>query len=95
MGVNQISIFLENRTGQLAEITGLLAKNNINLRAISIAETADYGVLRVIVDDSAAAAKALFENGCNLDVVIASFKNIPEELIRKLYEEVVNKKVFV
>ena len=39
--------------------------------------------------------KNLFENGCNLDVVIASFKNIPEELIRKLYEEVVNKKVLI
>ena len=39
--------------------------------------------------------KALFENGCNLDMAIASFKNIPEELIRKLYEEVMRNKALV
>ena len=48
--VYQISVFLENRAGQLAEITGVLAENDIDLRAISIAETADYGILRMIVD---------------------------------------------
>ena len=46
MAIHQISVFLENRAGQLAEITALLAKNNIDLRAINIAETSDYGVLR-------------------------------------------------
>ena len=45
MAIHQISVFLENRAGQLAEITALLAKNNIDLRAINIAETSDYGVL--------------------------------------------------
>ena len=50
--VYQISVFLENRAGQFAEITGILAENSIDLRAISIAETADYGVLRMIVDDA-------------------------------------------
>lgn len=79
MSINQISIFLENRTGQLAEITGLLAKNNINLRAISIAETADYGVLRVIVDDSAAAAKTLFENGCVLSMTPVLAVAVPDK----------------
>ena len=44
MAIHQISVFLENRAGQLAEITALLAKNNIDLRAINIAETSDYGV---------------------------------------------------
>ena len=48
MAIHQISVFLENRAGQLAEITALLAKNNIDLRAINIAETSDYGVLRLI-----------------------------------------------
>ena len=47
MAIHQISVFLENRAGQLAEITALLAKNNIDLRAINIAETSDYGVLRL------------------------------------------------
>ena len=63
MAVNQISVFLENRNGQLAEITGLLAQNQVNLRAISIAETADYGVLRLIADDSEKATNVLLNNG--------------------------------
>lgn len=79
MSVNQISIFLENRTGQLAEITGLLAKNNINLRAISIAETTDYGILRVIVDDSSVAAKALFEEGCILSMTPVLAVAVPDK----------------
>ena len=59
MNIHQISVFLENRTGQLAEITRLLADNGIDLRAISIAETADYGLARMIVDDSHKASKML------------------------------------
>ena len=63
MSINQISIFLENKTGQLAEITGLLAENHINLRAISIAEPYDYGVLRIIADDAEKATSILLANG--------------------------------
>ena len=63
MKLNQISVFLENRTGQLAEITRLLADNGVDLRAISIAETADYGVLRLIADDADRAASILLANG--------------------------------
>ncbi len=66
MNVNQISVFLENRTGQLAEITRLLADQNIDIRAINIAETADYGVLRMIVDDAERAAGILLNHGCIL-----------------------------
>ena len=66
MNVNQISVFLENRTGQLAEITRLLADQNIDIRAINIAETADYGVLRMIVDDADSAASILLKHGCIL-----------------------------
>ena len=55
MTIHQISVFLENRAGQLAEITGLLSENHIDLRALNIAETADYGVLRIIVDQPEAA----------------------------------------
>ena len=61
--VYQISVFLENRAGQLAEISGILAKNDIDLRAISIAETADYGVLRMIVDNAQKATGILMEHG--------------------------------
>ena len=61
--VYQISVFLENRAGQFAEITGVLAENKVDLRAISIAETADYGVLRMIVDDAEKATAILMQHG--------------------------------
>ena len=63
MTIHQISVFLENRAGQLAEITEILASNNIDLRAINIAETADYGVLRLIVCDAHRASAILLEHG--------------------------------
>ena len=63
MRIHQISVFLENRAGQLAEITKILADNGIDLRAISIAETADYGVLRIIVDQAEKATGILLANG--------------------------------
>ncbi len=63
MHIHQISVFLENRTGQLAEVTKLLSDHHINLRAISIAESADYGILRIIVDDAQKASAVLLEAG--------------------------------
>ena len=63
MTIHQISVFLENRAGQLADITAVLAENGINLRAIHIAETSDYGVLRIIVDRPQQAAAILLEHG--------------------------------
>lgn len=50
MKVKQISVFLENTTGRLAEVTKIIANAGINLRAISIADTADFGILRIVVD---------------------------------------------
>lgn len=63
MRIHQISVFLENRSGQLAEITKLLAENGIDIRAISIAETSDYGLARMIVDDAQKASRVLLEHG--------------------------------
>lgn len=63
MTIPQISVFLENRAGQLADITGILSENQVNMRAINIAETADYGVLRLIVDDASKASSILLEQG--------------------------------
>lgn len=51
MYTKQVSIFLENKKGRLAEVTGVLAAEGVNIRALSLAETADFGVLRLIVDD--------------------------------------------
>ncbi len=61
MKVEQISIFIENKSGRLAEITGVLGENGINIRALSLADTSDFGILRLIVDDSKKALKVLRE----------------------------------
>ena len=63
MTIPQISVFLENKAGQLADITGILSENHVNMRAISIAETSDYGILRLIVDDASKASSILLEQG--------------------------------
>ncbi len=62
MKVEQIAIFLENRAGRLAEIANILAENNINIRAMSLADTADFGILRLIVNNTDLAVKILKEN---------------------------------
>ena len=63
MLVEQIAVFLENKSGRLAEITSILADNDINIRALSVADTADFGILRLIVDKVDQAKKVLRENG--------------------------------
>jgi hypothetical protein len=59
MKVNQISIFVENKSGRLAEVTRILGKAGINIRALSLADTSDFGILRLIVNDSARAIEVL------------------------------------
>ena len=51
MTVKQISVFLENRPGRLAEFTDVLSEHNIDMRALSLAEAADFGIVRIIVND--------------------------------------------
>lgn len=62
MIINQISVFLENKAGQLKEVMSILAKDNIDLRAINVAEAQEYGVIRIIVDDYELACKTLKEH---------------------------------
>ena len=62
MKVEQISIFLENKSGRLAEVTGVLSKAGINIRALSLADTADFGILRLIVDKTDRAKEVLKQN---------------------------------
>ena len=78
MSIHQISVFLENRTGQLAEITALLAENHIDIRAISIAETSDYGLARMIVDDSYKASRILLEHGDVLSMTPVWAVEVPD-----------------
>ncbi len=80
MNVHQISVFLENRAGQLSEITAVLAENHIDLRAISIAETADYGVLRMIVDDAERATSILLSHGYILSMTPVTVIAVPDQV---------------
>ncbi len=63
MKVSQITVFLENKKGRLAEVTEALASRGVNIRAASIADTIDYGLLRLIVSDPVQARQALAEAG--------------------------------
>ncbi len=63
MKVEQISIFLENKSGRLAEVTRILAASGVNIRALSLADTADFGILRLIVDQNDRAKHALKDSG--------------------------------
>jgi hypothetical protein len=59
MQVEQISVFLENRAGRLAEVSAILSKADVNIRALSLADTSDFGVLRLIVDNNEKAIETL------------------------------------
>ena len=61
MSIKQLSVFLENRPGKLFELTALLAEKGIDMRALSIAETTDFGIARLIVNDAYGAAQVLRE----------------------------------
>ncbi len=63
MKVEQISIFLENKSGRLAEVADVLAGSGINIRALSLADTTDFGILRLIVNDTEKAKQVLKDNG--------------------------------
>ena len=73
MKITQISVFLENRKGRLFDVCSLLGGNDINIRALTIAETESFGVLRIVVDKSDVAVKLLKDSGfvANLTDVVA------------------------
>ena len=80
MAIKQISIFVENKKGALADVLKCLSDNNVSLRAMSIADTKDFGILRIIVDDKDAAAKALGDAEIVFsinDVVAAEAADVP------------------
>jgi hypothetical protein len=63
MTVNQVSVFVENKMGTMSAITKLLAENNINMRGMIVADTEDYGILRLIVSDAARTVQVLKDHG--------------------------------
>ncbi len=93
MQVEQISVFLENRAGRLAEITRLLGEAGINIRALSLADTSDFGVLRLIVNNNDKAKAVLKEHGFTVGkthVVAVEVEDRPGGLNRIL--EILSKK---
>ena len=83
MAIKQLTVFVENKQGALVSITDTLSKNNINLRALSIAETQDFGMLRLIVNDTETAEKVLKEEGYLIkvnDVVGVKIGDTPGKL---------------
>ncbi|MGE5329617.1 MAG: ACT domain-containing protein [Deltaproteobacteria bacterium] len=80
MAIKQISVFLENKAGRLAEVTKILGENNININALSIADTAEFGILRLIVSDSEKVYKVLSEAGFSVsstDVIAIAVDDEP------------------
>lgn len=69
MAIKQLTLFVQNRKGTIVSVTDILAKHNINIRALSIAETQDFGILRLIVNDEATAEQVLEKEGYLIKVV--------------------------
>ena len=79
MTLNQISVFVENKPGKLQLLTDALAKNNINMRALSLAETSEFGIVRTIVDDIDKASAVLSEEGFVYTIAKVLGVAIPDE----------------
>ncbi len=87
MFIKQVSIFVENKHGKVSEIIDLLGKNDIDINALSIADTIDYGVLRLVVNKPNTACKILKENNYVVkvnDVIGISIDNKPGGLSKAL-----------
>ena len=92
MEIKQISIFLDNTAGRLGEVTRVLAKAGINMRAISIADTAEFGILRLIVHNYEGALKALKDAGFTTritNVIAVEIEDKPGSLaqVMELFEK--------
>ncbi|NLC93332.1 MAG: ACT domain-containing protein [Treponema sp.] len=79
MTVNQLSIFLENKPGSLSKLTKVLTDNKINLRAISLADAPDFGIARILVDDSNKVAEILKANDYIIKVTSVLILEIKDE----------------
>ena len=96
MRVEQISVFLENKAGRLAEVTSILSEAGINIRALSLADTSDFGVLRMIVDDNQRAVETLKNRGFTIgetDVAAVEVEDRPgglHKILEILNESQVN-----
>jgi hypothetical protein len=97
MTIKQLSIFLENKTGRINDVTRILGKNGINMQAFSMAETADFGILRLIVSEVDRALELLKENNFAVkvtDVVCIRCSNTAGSLASVL-EKLAEKEIFI
>lgn len=79
MTIKQISVFVENKAGQLSNFVDVLSENDIDMRALSLAETKDFGIVRVIVDDSYKASTVLKESGYIFKLTPVLAAAVPDE----------------
>jgi len=92
MGIKQVSVFLENTTGRICEVTQILAEKGVNLRAINIADTATFGILRLIVDKTDIAHNALVAAGFTTrvtDVIAVEIDDKPGslDLLMRIFQQ--------
>ena len=79
MHIQQLSVFLEDRSGRLTELTRILADNDVNITALSVAETADYGIVRMVVGRPQLAKEALEKAGFSIGLTDVVCVNIPDK----------------
>jgi len=79
MKVEQISIFIENKSGRLAEVSSILGDAGVNIRALSLADTSDFGILRLIVNDREKAMAALKERGFTVSKTEVVAVEVPDK----------------
>lgn len=97
MTIKQLSVFLENKTGRINDVTKILAQNGINMQAFSMAETTDFGILRLIVSEVDKAVEALRNANFAVmltDVVCISCPNVAGSLSTVL-EQLAENKIFI
>ena len=80
MFAKQLTVFIENRTGRLAEVLGVLREHNVNILSLSLADTTEFGLLRLIVDDAATGKEKLTEKGFSSLLSDVSIIKIPHEV---------------
>ena len=80
MFAKQLTVFIENRTGRLAEVLGVLRENNVNILSLSLADTTEFGLLRLIVDNATVGKEKLTEKGFSSLLSDVSIIKIPHEV---------------
>ncbi len=96
MFAKQLTVFIENRTGRLSEVLGVLKENNISILSLSLADTTEFGLLRLIVDNASLGKEKLTENGFSSLLSDVSIIQIPhkvgslQELLKVIDENGIN-----